>query len=238
VERAQIAETEAPVARLAVPVGRQDREGQPEVVDLSAVPFAPVVGGVQEVRHPWGGVAAGDRRAGHAREAQRSRARHRALALLVHRLEVLGHLRKLVLLQRRRVLGHVNSFRSGRRFSGRATCARVAKRPVVVSLPTLTADKHSSIRAWPAPASVVRRSPSIPARSPQPRRRALDRGRHEPEHAWNDVVARTGGRCRSAVRATCSRIVAGHRTPERERLASLAVISSPRMPPQSAPAGP
>ena len=50
---------------LAVPVGGQDAEGEAQVVDVAVLGRAAVVGGVEEVGDPGGGVAAGDRGAGH-----------------------------------------------------------------------------------------------------------------------------------------------------------------------------
>ena len=96
VEGRQVGDAQPPAARVAVPVGRQDGEGEAQIVDVALGDRAPVVGGVEEVRDPRGGVAARDRGARHPREAQRPGLGHVGALDLRVAVEVVEVLRKLV----------------------------------------------------------------------------------------------------------------------------------------------
>ena len=71
VKRRQVGEAQAVLGGLGVPVRRQHARRQTEVVDLAVLRRPAVVGRVEEVSHPRRGVQRGDRRSGHAHEAQR-----------------------------------------------------------------------------------------------------------------------------------------------------------------------
>ena len=97
VEGAQVGEAQAPRGLSPVPVRGQDREGQAQIVDLALAHRPPVVRGVEEVGHPAGGVATGDRRARHAGETKRTAGLDRPRRGIRNRVvEVLGHLLELV----------------------------------------------------------------------------------------------------------------------------------------------
>src|SRR4051794_14556161 len=101
-ERGQVRDAQA-AAVLAVPVGREDAERQPQVVDLAVIDRTAVVGGVEEIGDPCGGVATRDRRAGHPREVQRAAAGDWAAVV-----ELLGQRVELLVRDRLhgRVIGH------------------------------------------------------------------------------------------------------------------------------------
>jgi hypothetical protein len=57
----------------AVPTRRDDRRGEPKVIDITNDRIAAVVRGIQEVSDPAGGIRRSDRRTGHPRETELGR---------------------------------------------------------------------------------------------------------------------------------------------------------------------
>ena len=107
-EGCEIVQVQPPIARLAVPVRRQDRERESQVVDVATVALAPVIGGVQEVGDPRRSIAAGDRRAGHPREVHGTRGSllERTTGVVGLLLEVHRELGQIARSQCRLIVGH------------------------------------------------------------------------------------------------------------------------------------
>ena len=73
-ERRGVAQVQAAMPQ-AMPTCRHDRRRKPQVVHATTRGIAPIVGGIQEVGDPAGGVRRSDRRAGHPGKTELRRSR-------------------------------------------------------------------------------------------------------------------------------------------------------------------
>lgn len=138
-ERPQVGQMQPAPPRLAIPVGGQHRERQPEVVDVALRRRPSVVGGVQEVRDPEGGIAGGDRRSRHPGEAQQPGPGRLGRRLGIGRfLQVLGN-----------VLGQpVGLILVHRATSGVVGAGSAVAPPQAISYPASRADKPQRQGDW------------------------------------------------------------------------------------------